>query len=217
MNAAELRNAFRLDTDDSVAPYFWSESEVATYADEAQTMFARLTRGIRDASSALCFLDISPGEDFVDIDPRILVIERVQRDSDAHRLQIVNFEDLDTAGIRLDRTVGAVDTVVVGMEPHKLRWLRIPKVADTASLVIGRLPLRTITATSAAALEIDAQHHRALLLYMQALAYGKQDADTRDENKAALKDAQFRAYCAQALIEKNRARHKSRAVIYGGL
>ena len=217
MNSAELRNAFRQDVDDEVVPYLWSDDEISAYMTDAQRMFARLTRGIRDATSLMCSVDMVPGEAFAEIDKRILRITRIQRDSDAQPLGIVNIEDMDAQGIRLDNTQGRVDTVLIGLEPHKLRWVRMPQVADTASMVVERLPLNAIVSTRSTPLEIDEQHHRALLMWMEALAYAKQDADTRDADKAELKDAKFRAYCAAALIEKGAARHKTRTVRYGGL
>jgi hypothetical protein len=217
MNSYRLRDLFRLDVDDTVAPNLWSDDEVATYADEAQKMFCRLTGGIGDATSSLCSVDISAGEPFTPFDPRILKIRRIQRDSDATPIQMLNFEDLDSAKIKLDNTTGFVTKVVIGIEPFQLRWMKVPLANDTASLIVYRLPLRTITSAVNSLLEIPDQHQRPLLLWMESLAYAKQDSDTFDKTKAADKEAKFRAYCAAAFAEGERLRHKPRFTMYGGI
>jgi hypothetical protein len=74
-----------------------------------------------------------------------------------------------------------------------------------------------ITTAGDQALEIDEQHHNALLLWMKHLAYDKQDSETLDKGMAAEYEARFRMYCAAALKEQERARRNSGTVIYGGL
>jgi hypothetical protein len=217
MNSAELLSLFRHDVDDVVEPYFWSDGEIIGYMDDAQKMFCRLTHGIRDATSPMCTIDIEPGEPFAYTDPRILRIARMQRDSDAALIRVVNVEDLETLQIKLDLLPGPVGKCVIGMQPHTIRWVRVPVLRDTASMVVDRLPLATLSLVRSTNLEIEEQHHRHLMLWMASLAYAKQDADTMNTNKAGGKEAQFRAYCAAAEVEKARARHKTRIVAYGGL
>jgi len=216
MYTAELRDLFRADVDDTVAPTLWSDAEIASYADDAQKMFVRLTGGIRDASSSLCTLDLVAGVPFSDTDSRILNIVRIQRDSDAQPLRLANVGDMDTEGIRLDARTGAVTTAVMGLGANTLRWHPVPAAAGTASMIIERLPLVTITSARSTKLEIEEQHQRHLMLWMSALAYAKQDADTRDEARVARKSAEFYAYCSAAKAEKSRAQRKAGNVRYGG-
>lgn len=216
MDSLGLISAFRLDVDDNVAPYLWSDELIAAYADEAQKKFCRLTNGIADSSSDLCSVDIEAGEPTADIDKRILKIRRVQRDSDGRRLDVYNLEDLDERGIRLTSIQGPVRAVVLGMEEHSVRWLDVPLANDTATLSVYRLPLRTITTTKTP-LEIDEQHHRSLLLWMKHLAYARQDTDTHNEQLSQRYEADFRAYCREAKAEQDRARSKVRVVAYGGI
>lgn len=217
MKASRLKDQFRIDMDDLVEPFLWSDGDIALYMDDAQKMFCRLTGGLRDASSTLCTVDIDIDEPFSPIDPRILKIVRIQRDSDGKKLDLVNFEDIDAVGIRLDNQTGPVDRAVIGMEENKLRWVRVPAAADTASMIVERLPLNTITDQFNKPLEIEEQHHLALLLWMAARAYGKQDSDTYNAAKSADKEAKFIAYCEQAKLEIQRKRHKTRIIGYGGI
>lgn len=216
MDSYGLRDAFRADTDDNVAPFLWSDDLIAAYANDAQKMFCRLTNGIADSTSEVCSIDIAAGEPTADLDKRILHIRRIQRDSDGHKLDIYNIEDLDQRGIRLTSTPGPVRAAVLGMDEHSLRWLDVPLVDDTASLMVYRLPLRSIT-TIRTSLEIDEQHHIALLLWMKHLAYARQDADTFNLRLAQQYDSEFRAYCKQAKAEQDRARAKVRVTAYGGI
>lgn len=213
----DLRDLFRADVDDAVAPYLWSDAEVASYMDDAQKMFCRLTGGIGDASSNLCSVDLSAGEAFTPFDPRILKIRHIQRDSDSEKIGLINFEDLETLGLKLDNLTGPVDRAVIGIEPYMIRWMKIPLVDDTASLIVYRLPLRVISPTVKSLLEIPEQHQLHLKLWMKSLAYAKQDSDTYDKNKAEKFEKQFRDYCDAASVEAERLRHKPRVVVYGGL
>lgn len=216
MDSLGLLAAFRDDVDDNATPYLWSDASIAAYADDAQKMFCRLTNGIADSTSSVCVISIDTGEPFAALDRRILKIRRMQRDSDARQIKIVNVEDMDTMGVRLDTKAAPITVAVLGMEDHKIRWGAIPAVDDTASMTVFRLPLRAITTTKST-LEIDEQHHRPLLLWMKYLAYGKQDSDVYDARAVQSNEAAFRAYCTDAKREQDRARHKVRIVAYGGL
>lgn len=217
MNTTELLALFRADIDDLAVPPLWSDEEILGYMDDAQKMFTRLTWGIRDSTSPMCSLDMTAGEPFAETDPRILKIVRIQRGSDARPIRMVNVEDMDTEGVRLDGSVGEVGTAVFGLGEDTLRWVRVPAKNDTASLIVERMPLSTLSTGRSTRLEIGAQHQRHLMLWMASLAYAKQDADTRDERKAARKDTEFRAYCAAAKAEKAKAQSQTRSVRYGGL
>ena len=232
MNSVELKNAFRVDVDDTVAPFLWSDVDIASYMDDAQKMFCRLTNGLSDSTTpAVCEVAVVAGTAVAPISDRILKIRRASRNSDGRPVTIVNVEDLDSKGIRLDNRAGRVDYIVTGMDEHKVRWVHTPDAADKVLLTVWRMPLLDITATTVVqndpeenspnidpvVLEIDSQHHRALLLWMEHLAYLKQDADTINRKLSAEREADFRAYCFQATNEQNKARHKTRVTQFGGI
>lgn len=216
MDSLGLLAAFRNDVDDNAAPYLWSDASIAAYADDAQKMFCRLTNGISDSTSEVCSIDIEAGEAWANLDKRILKVRRMQRESDARTIVVVNFEDLDECGIRLNDSRGQVNRVILGMEENKVRWHQVPAVADVALLTVYRLPLRTITVAKSM-LEIAEQHHLHLLLWMKSLAYGKQDSDVYDPRAAERNEFKFRDYCKAVKAEQDRARSKVRIVQYGGI
>lgn len=226
MNSSDLYARFRSDVFDVQEPYLWSDTEVYAYLDAAQKQFCRLTGGILDSSSALTQVAVMSGDPWVNIDPRILKIQKIFRASDFGPVDPVTLEDLDRLGqeadygfqrrYRLDNMPGEVRYAITNMEANKLRLLRVPVAADTLQLTVYRLPLKTINDADQK-LEIAEQHHEFLLLGMKARAYRKQDAETRDDRKAGAFEGEFRLYCDQARQERERREHKPRTIGYGGI
>lgn len=218
MTPAEVLSLFRTEMNDSVTPYLWSDAEVYAYMDDAQRMFCRYTDGIADATtSAVCTIAVAQNATWLTLHEAILKIRAITRASDGRPIDVINFEDMAARGIRLDGTTGPIDQVIVGMEENKLRAVKTVSLADTLNLVVFRLPLTTLTGANGQTLEIPAQHHPHLLLWMKRRAYLKQDSETYDEVKSIDFENAFRAYCAQAKQEQGNKRHKVRTVAYGGI
>jgi hypothetical protein len=87
----------------------------------------------------------------------------------------------------------------------------------SVELAVYRFPLITITDDGDQALEIDDQHHTALLHWMKSRAYDKQDAETFDRRKSEEFRTRFTEYCARAQQEQQRARRVQGNVAYGGV
>lgn len=227
MNSTELHDRFRSDTRDLGDPPLWTSPEIFNYINDAQNMFCRLTGGLADASSSITSVPFLAGQTWIDLSQRILKLRMVQRASDYHTVDILNFEDLENGSyvqqdygmmirsVRLDNTTGRVFGIVVGMEPNKARLVYIPAEDDALNLTVYRLPLEPITAKGQD-LEIEEQHHEHLLTWVKRCAHMKQDAETYDRGKAERFEQQFLAYCNQAKLERERREHKYRSVAYGG-
>lgn len=226
MNSSDLYDRFRADVFDTREPYLWSDLEVYGYMDAAQKQFCRKAGGILDSTSALTQLSFQANQAWVATSPLILAIQRAQRLSDFKTVDVISVEELARLGggddygvqlqFRLDNQPGEVRFAVNNLEVDKLRLLRIPKVADTLALTVYRLPLKSIT-DGDQKFEIAEPHHEYLLWWMKALAYMKQDAETRDDGKAQRFQQQFLAYCEQARQERERREHKPRSMTYGGI
>lgn len=216
MTADDLLAAFRDDVVDATAPYLWSDAEALRYLDEAQQLFCRQTGGLGDASSpAVTEAAFAAGDSWISLHPAILKTRAAWLAADGRPLQLVNYEDLAQRGLRLDGQRGPLRALVLGLEPRRARLYPTPDADGTLQLVVDRLPLGL--PSDGAALEIDAQHHTGLLLWMKACAYAKQDAETFDQARASDYAGRFHAYCTQATFERERAMHKTRVVAYGGL
>lgn len=232
MDVATAVALFRAEVNDTVATaYLWSDVEVYAFLDDAQKMFCRLTGGLSDSTSAITTVACTAGAEFASVSPKILRLKSVENRVDGYRCQILNYEDMAAqsavpdygyvAVSGIDSSTGPIRAVVTGMEPNKIRLIRIPEANQDLRLVVNRLPLIDINTTTVgnatAVLEIDEMHHRHLLLWMKALAHMKQDAEIFNQGKAMEFDAQFRQYCDQAKSDLGRREHKYRTIAYGGL
>lgn len=211
MDTTELRNTFRAEFFDTVAPYLVSDQLIYAYIDEAQKKFCRLTEGIEDGRSFK--LAVTPNTIWYDLDPRILKVRSLTDISTGRPVEVVSMENAPRRGIRLDGRQGPLTAMVSGIEKGALRAYPVPNVAVTLQLNAFRLP-STVEASDD--LEIDEQHHLALLMWVKHKAYGIHDAETYDKAKSEGYELSFRRYCAEARTEQNRARHDAGTVTYGG-
>lgn len=212
MDTQQLLDQFRLDVRDAVAPYLWSDNEVLLYLNEAQKQFCRLTGGIADATSSVARIRLTAGRRYGALSPLVLKL-RAAFGSDGRALEIVNFEQLEldgSDGLQLfTDQPGSVCKLVVGMEPNKVRVVNTPTEDQTLNLIVYRLPLDDLTALGQP-LEIDDQHHLALLKWARHLAHMKPDAETYDRGRAAQYEQEFLQYCALAKEEKGKREHTHR-------
>lgn len=215
MNSSELLEQFRQDVVDIEAPYLWSDAEVFSYIDSAHKQFWRNVGGIGDAQSPLTSLPVAIGTDWIAISPLILKVREAYL-PDGTPIELANYEDLRSRRIRLDGHVGPTKMLILGMEPGSVRVYPVSDAVTTIQLVVDRMPLKAITDADQK-LEIQEQHKDGLGLWIRHRAYSKQDAETMDRNKAATLKAEFAEYCALAKRERDRAKHKTRVVFYGGI
>jgi hypothetical protein len=218
VDSTGLVTLFRQDMSDEASPPLWSDEELFGYADDAQKMFTRCIGGLADATSALTLIAFDIDQtDFI-LDPRIMKVRKAYRVSDGSPLAIVNYENMEKECVRFDGKKGPVRTVVLGTDEKIAYLLPIPSVADSIQLLVDRLPLATLTLDDEPQdLEVAEQHHRHLMLWMKALAYQKQDAETFDKSKATEFESKFLAYCDMARKEKDKRKHVPRSVNYGGI
>lgn len=212
MNSTELRTLFRSEFSDAVAPYLIAETSVYAYINDAQRMFCRLTEGIEDGRSFT--IPVVGGVEWYPVDSAILKLRRVVDRASGREVAVVNQEHAAAAGITFDGRAGPLRALVTGVEKGFARVWPVPIVASTLSLETFRLPYAVGPGEE---LEIDEQHHEHLLLWVKHRAYGNQDAEVRDDRKAQEYEQRFRAYCALARSEQERARRVDRPVSYGGI
>ena len=216
MDSTELRDAFRDETGDVASPPLWSDAAIFRYMTEAQRMFCRLTEGLEDARTpSVVNLTVKAGAEWVNTSPLILKL-REAYDTRGVPLRVLSVEKAAEFGLRFDGSTGVVRALVSGFERHALRVHPTPTVDTQIKLSVFRMPLAVID-SAGAVLEIEEQHHNALLLWMKHLAYAKQDAETYDRARSDDFEVRFRNYCFEAEKEQNRARHPAGAVVYGGL
>ena len=229
MNALELYDRFRSDVVDVLKPFIWSDDDVFRYMDDAYKMFVRLTGGIADFTSDFTRVDIVAGDPIGIYDKRILRIMKATRLSDNGKITVINQTDLsfirgDDYGLLrpayLDNAPGRVTQMIIGMERGKCQWVQVPEVDDTAVLHIYRLPKDRIAPGIDAEFdfpEIGEEHVLHLGLWMRHKAYAKADTDRFNGPLSEDFKRQFADYCVFAKEELERAKHKNREVVYGGI
>jgi hypothetical protein len=100
------------------------------------------------------------------------------------------------------------------MEKGYVRAFPIPNVASVVELRTYRLPSDVVAGDD---FEIDAHHTLNLSMWVKHRLYSVQDAETRDDKKAATNRASFLAYCEDSKREQGRLRRPVSTVTYGGL
>lgn len=234
MELQDLLARFRSEVSDEDQPFLWSDPEVLQYAIEAQDMFVRRTGGIHDvtvdAASAgttrLPDLVITTDQPYTAHSPYILRIRSgrvltAKRDvtfiqeSDMRAIMVRDYGF--SQGLTFDDTdKGEVQWGVLGVRDEFVRWVRVPAADDTCRLHFMRLPYPRIVVQEDD-LEINEQYHPHLLDWMKYLAYSKQDAETRDDKRAAEFRSSFLDYSVLADKEMERQRYRPRMTRYGGL
>ena len=212
MNTTELRDTFRSEFFDTQAPYLVSDQLVYTYIDDAQKMFCRLTEGIEDGRKFK--LEVKATTEWYTLSKAILKLRRASEIATGRPVPPIAAEAIDQLGIRFDGRTGPLKALVTGIEKGKVRVWPVPAVDTPVQLEVFRLP-NTVAAGDD--LEIDEQHHLALLLWVKHKAYAIHDAETYDRAKSEDYEFRFRNYCASARTEQNRARHSAGTVAYGGI
>lgn len=217
MTAEDLLALFREEMNDQAEPHLWGDDLVYSYINDAQRWFCRLTDNIGDASTPeVVRINVTQGTEWYSTHPGILKIRACSRTDTGRPVPVLNREEMPDRNMFFDGRTGPVQALVIGMEPHKARVWPVPSEDITLELLVFRLPLQTIS-DSQLQLEVDEQHHEALLHWVKHRAYSKQDAEAFDKTKAAEFEQKFRAYCTQSRDEQRRMRHKTRVVQYGGL
>jgi len=217
MNSTEVVDTFRLEVNDLATPQLWSDDEAFEYLDDAQNQFCLHVDGIADATSSLTQLDITTTTDEVELSPLILKFRAGYLTSTGKPISIINYEDMHQMRLRFDGTTGEVQYLVIGLQAGYGKYYPYPISADTLQLYVDRLPLERITSAGSQELEIPRQHHTHLTLWMRARAYRKQDAAVYDKRLADEFEARFMNYCAEAKKQRDKAKHKTRVVKYGGI
>jgi hypothetical protein len=197
--------------DDAVLPYLWLDPALLRYLNYAEVQACRRAHLIIDSTTeldsgtaatagtagqqSLCRFTVVPDQASYTLSRKILQIRRCQLASQVRPLLgPLTYAEMDdfmpgwqgtcgTAGILVGTAgSGGVPTLFLNEPGNTVILVKAPSVADTAYLVVSRLPLIPFTLETAP--EIDEKDHEGLLNWAAHLAYSKNDSETYNPQKA---------------------------------
>lgn len=208
---SDLIKAFREDERDTVAPYFWSDSQLVRFANGALTAFAEKTKSIIDDGFELEFRQ---GDGVLDYPESIIDVIDAEITVGAKTWPI----DVRSPGeIRLSRMPkrGKVLLVLADNSVGKLRLVPAPAESGVLALQAIRRPLKELTKDSKIP-DINLAHREYLLLHMKHRAYNVADGETFNAAKGAGFLIEFDRECQRIYEDALRRRGGARSIRYGG-
>jgi hypothetical protein len=213
---SELLVRFREDVADEAEPYLWSDQWVLDSIADAEDMWCRLTDGISDGTTdEATLIEVVADTDWYDTHPSLLLIRSAIREDTGEPIEVLNYEDMATRGIRFNGDTGKPRALIWGIEDNKVRIWPVPDETVDVRLTVFRRPLE-VTGEDAQFV-IPSQYHLHLVQWVKHLAYLKEDNETFNRTRAKEQGDAFRAFCEEVKAEQRRKRHKTRVVAYGGI
>lgn len=216
----DMVTKFRMEMDDTVEPYLWSDGEVVDYLDQAEDEFCSAV----DALTTELPRPFSAGATTVTL-PYYVTRVRSAETSDGLPIKMYNAEDwrdrqaCDDYGLSSFSSTWRTDTgtrlkaVITDLEEGKVRLYPIPEADGTMLLHVYSRPSRPLADRGAFAVA-DRMHQRTILLKARALAYAKHDAETYNPAMSAEYDAKYQQAVASASNHVSRRRRRAGTVAY---
>lgn len=186
MKLAVLRELARIDLDDTVEPYLWSDDELDDAANEAAEEACRRARLLRDSTTAeITQIALTAGQTLVTLDPRVIRVERARIGAGSVPLALMLMRDVDRCYPGWEDYAQATPRLaVVDYQSQALRLVPPPDEAATLHLTVIRLPLAPMNDDEDHP-EIPLHVHRALRHWMVFRARLNPDSQKLDKKGAA--------------------------------
>lgn len=211
---------------DEASPYFWDDTSLLEYLDEAQKEFFRRTR-IKTGNEDLAVSGSVLTDGLVTAPALMFDVRRAQLASSNVPLRVYNFNEMDSvfaADIYGDEltgdwtsSTGTPRVLILDYEMGKYRLAPIPTATDTLTVWGYYLPAADIDDTGDTLEITDVRMQRSLILYMRSRAYGEHDADTYDPTKEAEYMKAFKDACKEFKYENRQKTRRLGTVAYGGI
>ena len=195
MTLAQLIASFRIDADDSVAAYLWSDAAITDWLNEAQAEAAIRGRLLHESDNALvCQIAVSAGVSTYPLHASVFEIDhlafKLAGQSTRTPVNLVSREEMDS--LRPDWRDESTPVRHAIQGDTSIRIAPAPDAPGTLLLEGFRLP--AVMTTGANSPEINAAHHRHLIHWALHRAFSKPDAETIDPTRAALAETAFTRY-----------------------
>lgn len=199
MTLGELIAAFRVQANDKVEPYFWSDEEVTSYLNHAQKEAAIRARLIYEVADVdVCSIDVIKDQSIYNLNPLLYELSHVSFKADGekqgNRISIMSPEDMSglCGGDWRERTGKPRFAVQAD------KWLRLAPTPDTDGLLLIEgyrvpKPMDLVDADTVAP-EISELHHEHLINWALHKAFSIPDAELFDSDRAVKSEREFTAY-----------------------
>lgn len=197
MNLERLISRFRVEAEDTLAPYLWEDEWLIDWLNEAQAEAALRARLLLDDfTPAVCQIAVTAGEASYALHSKAYEIATIAfkvagaaRRSD---LDLVSREKLDRICPEW-RDLPARSPRFAIQTDSRLRLVPVPDQDGMLLLEAYRLPLKQL-ANDQDKPEIHEAHHLHLVQWALFRAFSKPDADARDPQRAATAYEAFERY-----------------------
>lgn len=196
MNLAALIAQFRVDADDGVEDYFWSDAQVKGWLNEAVSEAAIRARLLHESvNSAICQITVAAGTSVYPLHAALYEIDHIAfkptGQTRSQPLHLISREELDIAEPDWRDMAGEVRYAVQG--DKSIRLALTPSTTGVLYIEGYRLPLADM-ALDADTPEINAAHHGKLVHWALHRAFSKPDSETIDPTRAGLAETEFTRY-----------------------
>lgn len=199
MTLNELIRQFRVEASDTVEPYFFSDSSVTDWLNNAESEAAIRGRLIHESDSApVCRIKVEPGKASYRLHPTLYEIDHIAfvRDGDVRRelLKLTSTGNLDKV---MPHWRDEVDDPCYAIQTDKhIRLAPTPLHPGTVKLEGYRLP-KSPMEDGEDEPEINGAHHRHLVYWALHVGFGIPDTESFDPSRSAMAEAEFTRYFGQ--------------------
>lgn len=195
---SDLIKNFRDDEKDAVDPYFWSDSQLVRFFNQALTAFAEKTRIVIDDSSDITAVDFSAGQTQLGYAPQIIdVIEAVLLiNGRTTKLDIVSPGSISRSE---QAAAGRPRILVLDESAASLRLFPAPSADGQLLLTVVRRQLKELTKQDKI-VDVPAHNRHILLMGIKHYAYRVADGDLFDPAKSVGFGDEFDREC-QSIYE----------------
>ena len=192
MTLEDMIALYRAQAMDIADPPFCSDELLTLYANEGQDEACRRGQLIRDASSPMCTVAYAAGDESVAVDARIVQVLRAF--VDGYPVDVIGSDQMDVfmPGWNASASAARPSKLVAGLSVGALHLWPTPSQPGQIKLRVLRMPLKKL-ANGNDKPELRIETHPALVEWMMYRAYGRDDADMRDERQAAIHLQKFEA------------------------
>lgn len=197
MTRDDLIKQFRIQAQDTVQPFLFSNEQVGSWLTEAEGEAAIRGRHLHESTNpAVCEISMLAGTVVYPLHPALYEVthlsSRLAGESRREPVKLVSAEYLDESVPDWRDHTGRPRFAI--QTETSLRLVPAPNQAGTLLLEGYRLPLKELGAVGVNKPEIHLAHHHYLVHWALHKAFSIPDAETFDPNRSALAERAFTDY-----------------------